>query len=261
MDEKRVKQIVFCWGEKGGAGKSTVLLLLLDYLLRSGRDVYIIEAEASQTTKTRTVTRRSGLVDHFLHIDADDERRFRDLLSPVEKLPEGTTVLVDFGAGTQRPALACLPGWLYAAEQLGANLRIAYVLTAEVEAAQAVKGAIEGIRQTGHPLDVIYVLNDHNARSSSDYPILQSSKFASRFPEFATAPKVWTGPLPPVITECISEYGLLPSVGVDADKLSLASRGLLAGLYPKVDRIARQILGETEPAPLPADSGDDDFEL
>ena len=261
MDEKRVKQIVFCWGEKGGAGKSTVLLLLLDYLIRSGRDVYVIEVEASQTTKTRTVTHRSDLDECCKHVDATDERRLRDLLSSVENMPEGAVVLVDFGAGTQRSSLQMLPGWLYATEQMRARLRIAYVLTAEVEGAQAVKGLVEGIRAVGKPMDVLYALNDHQAKTADGYPILQSSKFADRFPEFTASPKVWVGPLPPVITECISEHGLLPSAGVDSDKLSLASRGLLAGLYPRIDAIARQVLGEAEPLPLPSDTDDEDIEL
>ncbi len=259
--DKAEKQILFCWGEKGGVGKSTIFVLLLDYLVRTGRTVYVVEAEAAQTLKAQTVARRCGISDKFMHIDALNEKRFRDMLTPVEKLPSNAIVLVDFGAGTQRPALQLLPGWLYATEQMGAHMRIAYVLTAEVEGAQAVKGAIEGLRAAGRPVDILYVLNDHNARSSSDYPILQSSKFADRFPEFAAAPKIWAGPLPPVLTECISECGLLPSTGVDSDKLSLASRGLLAGLYPRIDSIARQVLGEAEPEPLPADSGDEDFEL
>ncbi len=261
MSEEFAKTIIFAWGEKGGVGKSTLLLLLLDYLVRSGRAVFVIEAEAAQTTKTKTVANRSGFADRLMHVDATDERRLRDMLSSVEGLSDDAVVLVDFGAATQRPSLACLPGWIYAAEQMGASLRIVYVLTAEVEAAQAVKSLVEGLRLTGRPVDVVYALNDHNARNAGEYRILQSSKFADRFPEFATSSKIWTGPLPPVITECISEHGLLPSSGVGSEKLSLASRGLLAGLFPRIDAIARQLLGETEPAPLPSDGTDDDFDL
>ncbi|MCR5259952.1 MAG: hypothetical protein K6E40_17615 [Desulfovibrio sp.] len=261
MSEELAKTIVMCWGEKGGVGKSTILLLLLDYLIRAGRTVYIIEAEGAQTTKTRTVVKRSSIAERFMHVDANDERRLRNMLSSVEDKPDGTVVLVDFGAATQRASLACLPGWLYAAEQMGAQLRIAYVLTAEVEAAQAVKSLVEGIRAVEKPMDVVYALNDHQAKTADGYPILQSSKFATRFPEFSSAPKVWVGPLPPVVTECISEAGLLPSAGVDSEKISLASRGLLAGLYPRIDAIARQIIGEAEPAPLPSDGTDEDIEL
>ncbi len=260
MEEQFVKQIIFFWGEKGGVGKSTLLLLILDYLIRTGRTVYVVECEAAQTLKTRTVALRSE-IEHFMHVDALDEKRLRDMLTPVETIPSDATVLVDFGAGTQRSALQLLPGWLYAAKQMGANLRIAYILTAEVEAAQAVKGLIEGIRQISSPVDMIYALNDHAARTADGYPILKSSKFSGAYPEFADAPKIWTGPLPPVITECISEHGLLPSAGVDSDKLSLASRGLLAGLYPRIDAIARQVLGEAEPLPLPSDTDDEDIEL
>ncbi len=261
MNEILAKQIIFIWGEKGGVGKSTVLLLLLDSLIRAGRTVYVLEAEGSQTLKTRTVAKRCGMLDRFLHIDASNERQLRDMLTPVEALPDDAVVLADFGAATQRPALQLLPGWLYAAEKMGASLRIAYVLTAELEATQAVKGLINGVRQVGHPVDVMYVLNDHSARTASDYPILDSAKFKGAFPEFGTAPKAWVGPLPPVVTECISECGLLPSTGVDSDKLSMASRGLLAGLYPRIDAIARQILGEIEPMPLPSSDVDDDFDL
>ncbi len=255
-----MKTITFVWGEKGGVGKSTLSLLLVDSLVRAGHAVYVIEAEASQTTRTRTVVRRCGLSDRLMHVDAADERRLRDMLAPVERLPDDATVVVDFGAATQRQSIACLPGWLYAAEQMGARLRIVYVLTAEVEAAQAVKTVIEGVRGVGQPVDMVYALNDHAARAD-DYRILTSEKFAASFPEFRATPKIWIGPLPPVITECISEHGLLPSAGVDSDKLSLASRGLLAGLYPRIDAIARQLLGEIEPTSLPSDTDDADIEL
>ena len=261
MDEQLLKQITFLWGDKGGVGKSTMLLLLLDYLIRAGRAVHIIEAEGSQTLKTRTVARKCGLLNRFLHVDASDERQLRDMLSPVEALPDDATVLVDFGAATQRPALECLPGWIYAAGKMQARLRIAYVLTAEVEAAQAVKSCVEGIRRAGGKVDLVYALNDHHARTADGYPILRSKKFAAAYPEFMEAPKIWVGPLPPVVTDCISEYGLLPSRGVESDTLSLASRGMLAGLYPRIDAIARQLLGETAPAPLPTTAGDDDFDL
>ena len=261
MSKKLAKTIIMCWGEKGGVGKSTILLLLLDCLIRAGRNVYVIECEAAQTLKTRTVAHRSGCSERFMHVDALNEKRVRDMLTPVEQLPDDAVILVDFGAGTQRTAIQMLPGWLYAATQMQARLRIAYVLTAEVEAAQAVKGVVEGVRLAGKDVDVMYILNDHSARSSSDYPILESAKFATAYPEFKNATKAWVGPLPPVITECISEHGLLPSTGANSDKLSLASRGLLAGLFPRIDSIARQILGEAEPAPLPSDADDEDIEL
>ena len=254
-------KFIFAMGEKGGIGKSTAILIVLDYLIRTMQTCLLVDTETSQTPTSTIVGKKCGLLEQgkLIRVNAANESALMDLPRIAERLPEGGTVLVDTGAGSQRLLLPVLPGILASIAAMGAQARIAYLLTAGAESIQAVRRYLDAVRSCGdsaEALQTIFLFADRTEESPDAYKIMQSVGIRERYPEFATTPRHWVGKLPQVISDCISKASLLPSTAVDGTGLDIVRRTLLANMRPQLDRLAQVILGEAEPE-MPAT--DEDF--
>ncbi len=245
-------KFIFAMGEKGGIGKSTAILLVLDYLIRAMQACLLVDTETSQTPTSTLVAKKSGLLEQgkLIRVNAANESALMDLPRIAERLPEGGTVLVDTGAGSQRLLLPVLPGILASIAEMGAQARVAYLLTAGAESIQAVRRYLDAVRACGkatESLQTVYLFADREEERPDAYKIMTSIGIRQRYPEFAEAPRHWVGRLPQVVSDCISKASLLPGTAIAGESMDIVRRTLLANMLPRLDRLAQVILGEAEP--------------